>query len=69
MELHRCTALHEAHFIRSLLESEGIEVLITGEHSVGMQPFLGLTPGGIPVLVPDTDLERARAILDSAQED
>lgn len=69
VELNRCTLLHEAQFIRSLLESEGIDVLITGEHSVAVQPFLGVMPGAIPVLVRAADLERARELLDSAQEE
>lgn len=66
VELTRCTMLPEAQFIRSLLESEGIDVQIRGEHSVSVQPFLGIMPGGIPVLVPAGDLDRARALLDSA---
>lgn len=66
VELTRCTMLPEAQFIRSLLESEGIDVQIRGEHSVSVQPFLGIMPGGIPVLVPADDVERARALLDSA---
>lgn len=69
VEVYRCTALHEAHFVRSLLESEGIDVLITGEHSVAVQPFLGVMPGAIPVLVRAADLERARELLDSAGQD
>lgn len=69
VELARCTLLHEAQFIRSLLESEGIDALITGEHSVAVQPFLGVMPGAIPVLVRAADLERARELLDSAQEE
>jgi hypothetical protein len=69
VELRRCTVLHEAHFIRSLLESEGIDALITGEHSVAVQPFLGVMPGAIPVLVRATDLDRARELLDSAEKD
>jgi hypothetical protein len=68
VELNRCTLLHEAQFIRSLLESEGIDVLITGEHSVAVQPFLGVMPGAIPVLVRAADLERARELIDSAEE-
>lgn len=68
VEVYRGTALHEAHFVRSLLESEGIDVLITGEHSVAVQPFLGVMPGGIPVLVRAPDLQRARELLDSADQ-
>ncbi len=69
VEIRRCTALHEAHFVRSLLESEGIDALITGEHSVAVQPFLSVMPGAIPVLIRATDLDRARELLDSAEQD
>jgi hypothetical protein len=69
VELRRCTVLHEAQFVRSLLESEGIDAVITGEHSVAVQPFLGVMPGAIPVLVRAADLERARELLDSAEHD
>ena len=66
VELTRCTMLPEAQFIRSLLESEGIDVQIRGEHSVSVQPFLGIMPGGIPVMVPAQDLALARDVLKSA---
>jgi hypothetical protein len=55
--------LHDALFVRSLLESEGIRVLIPDEHTVGVHSLLANAIGGIRVLVPPEDQERAAEIL------
>ena len=55
--------LHDALFVKSLLESEGIDVLIPDEHTVGVHSLLANAIGGIRVLVRKTDQERAAEIL------
>ena len=55
--------LHDALFVKSLLESEGIEVQIPDEHTVGVHSLLANAIGGIRVLVRETDQERAAEIL------
>jgi hypothetical protein len=68
-ELRRCTWLHEAHFLRSLLQSADIDVLIPDEHTAGVYP--GITPmmGGVRVLVPAADLAHARELLAAIEAD
>ncbi len=55
--------LHDALFVKSLLESEGIAVLIPDEHTVGVHSLLANAIGGIRVLVREEDQERAAEIL------
>jgi hypothetical protein len=52
------TATLDADLARNLLESQGIPVILPGETSVEMLPFLA-----IPLLVRDSDAERAARIL------
>lgn len=61
--------LHDALFVRSLLESEGIRVLIPDEHTVGMHSLLANAIGGIRVLVRPEDQERAAEILTQLNSD
>jgi hypothetical protein len=55
--------LHDALFVKSLLESEGIDVQIPDEHTVGVHSLLANAIGGIRVLVRPEDQERAAEIL------
>ena len=55
--------LHDALFVKSLLESEGIAVQIPDEHTVGVHSLLANAIGGIRVLVRAEDQERAAEIL------
>jgi hypothetical protein len=55
--------LHDALFVKSLLESEGIEVQIPDEHTVAVHSLLANAIGGIRVLVREADRERAAEIL------
>lgn len=55
--------LHDALFVKSLLESEGIAVLLPDEHTVGVHSLLANAIGGIRVLVREEDQERAAEIL------
>jgi hypothetical protein len=45
VEIRNCNWLHEAHFVKSVLESEGIEVQVPDEHTLGIQPMQGGTGG------------------------
>jgi hypothetical protein len=55
--------LHEALFVKSLLESERIDVQIPDEHTVGVHSLLANAIGGIRVLVRTGDAERAAELL------
>ena len=65
-ELRSCAFLHEAEFLRSLLEAEGIEVFLPDEYTLGVDPGLAPGFGGVRVLVRHEDLSRAREVLASA---
>ena len=64
VEIRRCTWLHQAELIRSVLESAGLEVLIPNEHTIGVEPLLGIGLGGVPLLVRPSDAERAEKLLE-----
>ena len=63
------TWLHEALFLRSVLDAAGIEALIPDEHTVSVQPLYAQAIGGIRILVHQEDAERAAELLDSAEND
>ena len=65
VEVRSCTWLHEAQFMKSVLESAGIESMIPNEHTLGVQPFYAPALGGVRVLVRPEDVERAAELLDS----
>jgi hypothetical protein len=66
IEVRSCTWLHEAHFLKSVLEGAGIEVRIPNEHTLGVQPAFGFLLGGVRVLVRPDDRERAEELLASS---
>jgi RimJ/RimL family protein N-acetyltransferase len=68
VEIRNCLWLHQAYFVKSVLEGDGIEVLIPDEHLLGVQPLYANAVGGARVLVRPADLERAAEILDSVEE-
>ena len=59
VEVRNCNWLHQAYFVKSILEGDGIEVLIPDEHLLGVQPLYANAVGGARVLVRSADLERA----------
>ena len=65
IELRTCRWVHEAQFLKSVLESAGIDAMVPDEHTLGAQPFYAPMLGWVRVLVRAGDLERAREILDS----
>lgn len=54
----------EADIVRQTLEAEDIPVLVKGNHSgIFGAAFQGVVTGGIELLVPDAELERARELM------
>ena len=53
----------EAGMAASLLRNEGIEVELTDAGLAGINPLLSPAIGGVRLLVPERDAERARALL------
>jgi hypothetical protein len=70
--VHRAASPTEAELIRSILEGEGLMVLIPDKNvplPVDLTPSDGdFRPTGCDVLVPKTDLGRAQSILAEARE-
>lgn len=66
VEVRSVPWLHEAAFLRSVLDAAGIEAMIPNEQTLGVQPLYGNLLGGVRVLVRFEDAERARELLDSA---
>lgn len=61
------TWLHEALFLKSVLESAGIEAMIPNEHTLGVQPLYSNLLGGAQVLVRAEDKARAEELLGSVE--
>lgn len=62
IEVGNCAWLHEAEFIRSVLDSAGIESMIPDEQTHGVLPLAPML-GGVRVLVRRSDLDRAKELL------
>ena len=60
-----CNSLHEAHVMKSVLEAEGIEVMLPDEQMLGVQP-VATAIGGARVLVHASDVVRAAELIGSA---
>ena len=52
----------EAHIIKGLLESEGIEAYLLDEHSAAYV-YTPITVGGMRLVVRQSDIEKANEIL------
>ena len=65
VQVRNCNWLHQAQFLKSVLESEGIDVQLPDEHVLGVQPFYGAAIGGARVMVRPADLQRATELLES----
>jgi hypothetical protein len=65
VQVRNCNWLHQAQFLKSVLESEGIDVQLPDEHVLGVQPFYGAAIGGVRVMVRPADLQRATELLES----
>ena len=53
----------EAEIVRAMLEAAGIPAMVVADDSAENLPSLDLS-GGVQVVVPGADLERAQAVLD-----
>ena len=53
----------EAEIVRAMLEAAGIPAMVVADDSGENLPALDLS-GGVQVVVPGADLERAQAVLD-----
>lgn len=56
--------LADVQVIKGKLESEGIEVRLKDQNTVGVEPFASNALGGIKLMVHKYDEERAKAIYD-----
>ena len=63
VQVQNCNWLHQANFIVSVLEGEGIETFVPDAYTLGARPDLGTALGGVRVLVRASDVERAREVL------
>ena len=61
------TWLHEALFLKSVLESAGIEAMIPNEYTLGVQPLYSNLLGEAQVLVRSEDKVRAEELLRSVE--
>ena len=66
VEVRSVPWLHEAVFLKSVLDGAGIEAMIPNEQTLGIQPLYGNLLGGVRLLVRPEDLHRATELLDSA---
>jgi hypothetical protein len=62
VEVHRCDRA-EAVVVRSLLESEGIPVLLRSRLAHSVHPFTVGAQGEVRVLVPEAEAARSRRLL------
>ena len=61
------TWLHEALFLKSVLESAGIDAMIPNEYTLSVQPLYSNMLGGAQVLVRAEDKTRAEQLLQSVE--
>jgi hypothetical protein len=59
----------EAHIIKSLLESNGIECFLSNENFVSLNPILSQATGGIKLNVFEKDIDKIEAIIKSENEE
>jgi hypothetical protein len=64
-----CNWLHEAQFLQSVLDAEGIEAFIPDQYTLGVDPLYVTALGGVRLLVRRADVERAKDVLASASID
>jgi DNA-directed RNA polymerase subunit RPC12/RpoP len=59
----------EAHLQLQRLEAEGIRAALQDEYTVSIDPVLSHAVGGIKIMVPESQWERARRLLEIWQEE
>ena len=67
--LRTCATLLEARFLCSVLEGSEIDCYLPDEHMASVQPGAEIALGGIRMMVPASELERARDVLAHAEAD
>lgn len=64
IRLITCDNLSEAYLIKDRLTNEGIDSFVTNENFTNLMPiYNGMMGAGIQVMVKETDLENARAVI------
>ena len=58
----------EMHFLKSKLESEGLQCYVFDEHTVSINPLMSQGVGGIKLKVDESDSQKASAILKEIQQ-
>jgi hypothetical protein len=56
----------DAHIVQGRLEEEGIHCWLKDEHTLTLNPLWNGALGYIKLMVPDVQIDRARAILNEA---
>ncbi len=64
--IRRCAFVHEAEFLKSVLDAAGIDATIPDEHTLAINP--GYVPmfGGVRLLVRHRDRQQADQVLNAA---
>ena len=61
--VHNANWIHDALFVKSVLEGDGIDAFVPDEHTLSVDPALGAALGGVRVQVRASDAERARRVI------
>lgn len=61
--VHNANWVHDALFVKSVLEGDGIDAFVPDEHTLSVDPALGAALGGVRVQVRTSDAERARRVI------
>lgn len=61
--LERFTWAHEYNILKTILESNGIEVFMRDELTINVDPLLSYAIGGIKMYVKESDFETASKIV------
>ena len=61
--VHNANWVHDALFVKSILEGEGIDSFVPDEHTLSVDPALGAALGGVRIMVRASDAARARQVI------
>jgi hypothetical protein len=64
--VHNANWVHDAMFVKSVLEGDGIDAFVPDEHTLSVDPALGAALGGVRVQVRASDAARARDVIAAA---
>jgi hypothetical protein len=57
------TKIHEAYLAKNQLEMEGIQSFLFDEYIIGVHPFYSNAVGGVKLVVPESEFEKAEVII------